>query len=161
MKPARRSLTFASLDRVMPDVDQLLAGHTTVGQWSLGQICNHLMRTLTWTVEGYPKLAPWIVRKTVGPLLLKRILRTGRFPDGITLPRPYLPPPDLDARAEAEALRAALWHFAAHSGPLSDHPMAGQIAPTGNAFIASTAPPACMPGKRQLVIGEDSSLAMG
>ena len=128
MKPGRRPLTFASLDRVMPDVDQLLAGHLTVGNWTLGQICNHLMRSLTWTVEGYPKLAPWLIRKTVGPLLLKRILRTSRFPDGIKLPQQYLPRPDLDERAEAEALRAALWHFAAHSGPLSDHPLAGQIA---------------------------------
>ena len=99
------------------------------------------MCTLTWTIEGYPKLAPWIVRKTAGPLLLKRILQTGRFPDGIKLPRLYLPPPDLDVRAEAETLRAALWLFAAHLGPLSDHPMAGQIArPDWEAFIASTAP---------------------
>jgi Protein of unknown function (DUF1569) len=128
MKPARRTLTFDSLDRVMPDVDRLLAGHTTVGEWSLGQICNHLTTTLTWTVEGYPKLAPWFVRQTVGPLVLRHILKTGRFPDGIKLPQTYLPNPDLDERAEAEALRAALWHFAGHSGPLSDHPMAGQIA---------------------------------
>ncbi|MFI5459648.1 MAG: DUF1569 domain-containing protein [Isosphaerales bacterium] len=38
----RRELSFASLDEVMPDVERLLAGHATVGQWSLGQICNHL-----------------------------------------------------------------------------------------------------------------------
>jgi hypothetical protein len=128
MKPSRRTLTFDSLDLVMPVVDQLLEGHTTVGDWSLGQICNHLTTTLTWTVEGYPKLAPWFVRKTVGPLLLKRILRTGRFPDGIKLPKRYLPKPGVDDRAEAEALRAAIWHFASYSGRLSDHPMAGQIA---------------------------------
>ncbi len=128
MKAGRRPLTFTSLDRVMPDVDQLLAGHTTVGEWSLGQICNHLTTALTWTVEGYPRLVPWVVRKTAGPLLLKRILKTGQFPDRIKLPGRYQPKPDLDERAEAEALRAAFWHFAAHAGPLSDHPMAGQIA---------------------------------
>ena len=87
-----------------------------------------LSQSLTWTVDGFPKLAPWVVRKTIGPLVLRRILRTGRFPDGIKLPKPYLPKPGLDDRAEAEALRAALWHFASHTGPLSDHPMAGQIA---------------------------------
>lgn len=130
MKATRRSLTFASLDRVMPDVDLLLEGHRTVGDWSLGQICNHLTTTLTWTVEGYPKLAPWIVRKTVGPLVLRRILETGRFPDGLKLPTRYLPKAGLDTRAEAEALRSALWHFAGHPGPLSDHPMAGQISRT-------------------------------
>jgi Protein of unknown function (DUF1569) len=125
---SRRPLAFASLDRVMPDVDRLLEGHTTLGHWSLSQICNHLTQSLTWTVDGFPKLAPWFVRKTIGPLVLRRILRTGRFPDGIKLPAPYLPKPGLDDRAEAEALRAALRHFASHTGPLSNHPMAGQIA---------------------------------
>jgi hypothetical protein len=38
----RRELTFASLDDVMPDVERLLAGHVTVGRWTLGQILNHL-----------------------------------------------------------------------------------------------------------------------
>ena len=42
MNTKRRALSFATLDGVMPDVDHLLTGHTTVGQWSLGQICNHL-----------------------------------------------------------------------------------------------------------------------
>lgn len=125
---SRRPLAFASLDRVMPDIDRLLGGHTTVGHWSLGQICNHLTQSLTWTVDGFPSLTPWVVRKTIGPLFLRRILKTGRFPGGIKLPKAYLPKPGLDARAEAEALRAALWHFASHTGPLSDHPMAGQIA---------------------------------
>ena len=44
MNASRRALTFESLDRVMPDVDRLLEGHTTVGTWTLGQICNHLTR---------------------------------------------------------------------------------------------------------------------
>jgi hypothetical protein len=127
MKTARRTLTFSSLDRVMPDVDRLLEGHTTVGNWSLGQICNHLTRGFTCTVEGFPERAPWLVRKTVGPLILNRILTTGRFPRGIKLPREYVPKPGVDARAEAEALRAALRLLASHPGPLAEHPLAGSI----------------------------------
>lgn len=124
----RRPLAFASLDRVMPDVDRLLEGHRTVGQWSLGQICNHLTQSITWTVEGFPPLAPWIVRKTIGPIMVRRMLKTGRSPEGIKLPAAYLPKPGLDDRAEAEALKAALWHFASHTGPLSEHPAAGQLS---------------------------------
>jgi hypothetical protein len=45
----------------------------------------------------------------------------------LPIPQPYLPKSDLDDRAEAEALRAALWHFAAYTNQLSDHPLAGQI----------------------------------
>ena len=35
MKPARRTLSYESIDEIMPDVERLLAGHTTVGNWSL------------------------------------------------------------------------------------------------------------------------------
>src|SRR4051794_21925733 len=128
MNPSRRALRFASLDQVMPDVDRLLEGHTTVGRWSLGQICSHLSKTICYTVEGFPTKAPWLVRKTVGPLIVRRILATGRFPEGIKLPKRSLPSPDADARAEAEALRAALRVLAYHSGPLADHPIAGPIS---------------------------------
>src|SRR5262249_17847808 len=115
MKAARRSLTFASLDEVMPDVDRLLEGHTTVGNWSLGQICSHLARAMNGTVDGFPEKAPWLVRKTAGPLLVRWILWRGRFPAGVKLPEEYRPVPGSDARAEADALRAALRRWAAHS----------------------------------------------
>lgn len=52
MKASRRPLAFASLARVMPDVDRLLEGHTTVGYWSLGQICNHLTQSLKGTTAS-------------------------------------------------------------------------------------------------------------
>jgi hypothetical protein len=53
----------------MPDVQRLLAGHRTVGRWSLAQICNHLAASITWSVEGFPdRPAPWLVRVTLGNL---------------------------------------------------------------------------------------------
>ena len=59
--PERRTLEFARLDDVMPEVDRLLAGHTTVGNWSLGQICNHLSRPRSGSsVEGFGVKAPWL-----------------------------------------------------------------------------------------------------
>jgi hypothetical protein len=127
MKAAQRTLTFDSLDQIMPEVERLLDNHTTVGNWSLGQTCNHLTRSITLTLEGSPERAPWLVRKTIGPLILRRILTTGRFPAWIALPKKYVPKPGVDARAEAEALRAALRRLAAHSGPVADHPFAGPI----------------------------------
>jgi hypothetical protein len=128
MNAARREVSFASLDQVMPDVDRLLVGHVTVGNWSLGQICNHLARGIRSTVEGSPERAPWLVRKTIGPLILKRILKTGRWPSGIKLPKKSEPKPGDDARAEAEALRVALQVLASHPGPLAAHPFAGPIS---------------------------------
>src|SRR5947209_5071320 len=128
--PDRRTLEFARLDDVMPEVDRLLAGHTTVGNWSLGQICNHLTRGIISSVEGAPERAPWLVRKTIGPWILKWVLKTGQIPAGIKLPKQHEPKPGLDPRAEAEALRASLQCLAAHHGPLADHSFGGRISRT-------------------------------
>ena len=125
--PVRRTLSFASLDQVMPDVDRLLQGHSTVREWSLGQMCNHLTSVITGSVEGFPGKAPWIVRATVGRFIIGRLLSTGRMAEGIKLPQDFLPKPELDARAEAEALRAALRLFAANPGPMAMHPFFGTL----------------------------------
>jgi hypothetical protein len=125
-----RQVTISSLDEVMPDVDRLLRGHTTIGNWSLGQICSHLAQAMNFTIDGFPREAfpPWIIRKTLGRLLLWHSLRTGRFTEGLTMPKKYEPTPGTDARVEAESLRATIRRFAAHSGPLAEHPMKGAVS---------------------------------
>jgi hypothetical protein len=125
--PGRRPLVFSSLDQVMPDVDRLLNGHTTVGHWSLGQICNHLAESLVYSVEGFGVQAPWLIRKTLGQIFKRQLFNTGQMREGIQLPEKFLPRPGLDARAEAEALRGALQMYSSHSGPLADHPMFGPL----------------------------------
>jgi hypothetical protein len=124
----RRSLTFASLDEVMPDVDRLLEGHTTVGRWSLGQICNHLAGALRGSVKGIRFRAPWLIRQTVGRLARQRVLKSGRMATGVKIPEEFTPRPGLDARAEAEALRSALRLFNEHSGPMAEHPFFGALS---------------------------------
>jgi hypothetical protein len=130
MKDARRALAFASLDEVMPEVERLLRGHATVGNWSLGQICSHLAQSLQFTIDGFPREVqqPWIIRATVGRFLLWRILRSGRFLEGVRMPVKYQPKPGTDAGAEAESLRAALGRLAAHTGPLADLPFRGPLS---------------------------------
>jgi hypothetical protein len=125
--PARREVSFTSLDQVMRDVDRLLAGHTTVGNWSLGQICNHLAAAMKGSVEGFDVRVPWLFRTLFGPVLKRRILRTGRMPEGVKLPAKALPSPALDDRAEAEALRATIRLYSAYSGPMAAHPFFGPV----------------------------------
>ncbi len=124
----RRALSFSDLDEVMPEVDRLLEGHTTTGHWSLGQICNHLGTAMQYSVEGFPEQAPWLLRRTVGPVAKRQVFSSGAMPEGIMLPGKYLPAPGLDSRAEAEALRATIRLFAAHAGRLADHPLFGSMS---------------------------------
>jgi Protein of unknown function (DUF1569) len=123
----RRPLTFDTLDRVMPDVDRLMAGHTTVGNWTLGQICNHLTIGLIGSIDGMDLRVPWVLRKLVAPLVLRRILSAGSMGEGVKVPPALLPKSEVDDRAEVEALRAALQMFAAHSGPMAAHPFFGTL----------------------------------
>ncbi|AGA25058.1 DUF1569 domain-containing protein [Singulisphaera acidiphila] len=123
----RRTLSFATLDRVMPDVDQLLEGHETLGNWSLGQICNHLATGITGSVDGFPFRTPWIYRKTLGAVRRRRVFQTGRMATGVQLPSRFCPKPGLDARAEAEALRATLRYYAGYQEPLAMHPIFGEL----------------------------------
>ncbi len=127
---ARRTLAFSSVDQVMPDVDRLLNGHKTAGNWSLGQICSHLTGTFQSSIEGFPIKMPWLMRATIGKVVKKKILASGKMDEGIKIPERFLPKPGLDDRAEAEALRAALRLYAAHTGPVANHPMFGPMSRT-------------------------------
>jgi hypothetical protein len=122
--PSRRELTFASLDGVMPEVERLLDGHTTVGQWSLAQICRHLATSIRRTVGGSPSTR----ERSDFDALRIRFFRSGRIPEGIEMPTPALkPPPGLDARAEADALGTAIAGLAQAEGPFPDHPLLGPL----------------------------------
>jgi Protein of unknown function (DUF1569) len=48
--------------------------------------------------------------------------------EGIKIPEAFLPKPGLGAGVQAEALRAALRLYAAHTGPLAEHPFFGRIS---------------------------------
>lgn len=126
--PGRRVLRFESLDQVMPDVDRLLQGHQTVGNWTLGQICNHLSLAMLGSLEGYPlRPLPGFVRATAGRLIMNHMFKTEQIREGFWLPKKDSPKPGLDARAEAEALRATLGLFAAESEPKGVHPFFGKL----------------------------------
>jgi hypothetical protein len=130
MTKGRRAIRFASLRDVPADVDRLLAGNRTLGRWSLAQILNHLAVSIRYTTEGFPgRHAPWLIRKTIGFLVLQLMLRTERIAEGMKIPREYLPAPDLDATCEAEKLRAAIDQLLTATGGLKPHPLVGELSP--------------------------------
>jgi hypothetical protein len=130
--PERRTLGFTRLDDVMPDVDRLLAGHATAGNWSLGQICSHLSDAFRFSVDGFGVQAPWLIRATLGRIAKAKVLREGRIKPGIKLPDSFRPRPGLDARAEAEALRASIAYYLAHPETRAMHPFFGGMTNAEN-----------------------------
>lgn len=121
---ARRALTFASLDEIMPDVERLLAGHVTSGRWTLAQILYHLATALRYAATAEADTGEPTREQDV---LRRRFFSRASFPDGVELPAVLEPPPGLDARAEADSLRAAIALFASRTGPFPTHPRLGPL----------------------------------
>lgn len=106
----RRPLRFASLEELRADAVRLVeGGATTVGGWSLGQIIEHLARTIDMSLDGVSFRAPWPIR------VLCRVVRwfSPNFFFDRPMPAGFRAPPGL-ARAlivEAADPREALAHL--------------------------------------------------
>ena len=124
--PERRHLAFDRIEAIMPEVDGLLAGHATVGRWTLGMICDHLARTVTLALDSPPAAAPATREQAVARRLF---FRAAAFPEGQTPPLAVQDPDPLaDPAAAAEALRGALDRLAIHAGPFPAHPVIGPLS---------------------------------
>jgi hypothetical protein len=120
----RRVLTFASLDEIMPDVDHLRAGHSTVGQWTLGQILYHLAMSFRLTTR---RAAPSSSRP-FSESLRRRFFQSARFPDGAEAPHLLLlPPADCNVDEQANALEHGIARLVSATGPFPDHPFLGPL----------------------------------
>ncbi len=126
MTPARRTLRFADLDEVMPDVERLLQGHTTVGRWSLAQICCHLATVMRRVVD-LPASTPSDPSQWVPEEQKRQVLESGLLPEGLPGPADLMPPESLDDHAEAEGLRQAIAHYRASAGPAIPHRIFGPL----------------------------------
>jgi hypothetical protein len=126
MTPGRRTLRYESFDDVMPDVERLLEGHSTVGRWSLAQICRHLAAALRRIVD-LPATTPQDPSKWVAEDRKRELFASGLLPEGIPGPPETMPADGLDAREEAEGLRAALAYYRASPGPANPHRLLGPL----------------------------------
>jgi hypothetical protein len=122
----RRTLRYKSLDEVMPDVERLLEGHSTVGQWSLAQICRHLATVMRRVVD-MPASTPQDPSQWVGEEQKRQVLDSGMLPEGLPGPPQLMPTETLGEHEEAEGLRQAIAHYKASAGPVIPHRIFGPL----------------------------------
>lgn len=127
MTPGRRTLRYDNLDEIMPDVERLLKGYTTVGRWSVGQMCRHLAAIMRASVD-LPASTQFDPSLRVDADRKRVILETGSIPEGLATGQPFDPPGGLDDREEAEGLRSAIAYYAASPGPALAHPLLGPLS---------------------------------
>jgi hypothetical protein len=126
MTPGRRTLRYESFDEVMPDVERLLAGHRTVGSWSLARICNHLAAVLRRHVD-LPASAVFDPGDRVSEEQKRLVFETGVLPEGIGAPPGVVAEAVGGEREEAEGLRAAMAYYRASPGPAIPHRILGPL----------------------------------
>ncbi len=122
----RRRLSFQALDEIMPEVQRLLKGHAVAGQWSLGQICNHLSGAIRLTARPTSSAVPPATPEQAA--LKERFFAAGVFPDGRQSPPPFVPREDLDLAAEVASLASAIERFQGATGPYPSHPYLGPLS---------------------------------
>ncbi len=82
----RRRLRFERLEDIEEDARRLAAGKVNqLGNWSLGQVLNHLATVMHQSIDGVPMRVAWWMR-LLGPMIKKRLITRG-MPAGFKIPQ--------------------------------------------------------------------------
>lgn len=130
----RRKLEFSTLDEAVRDAELLLAyGYEKSGTWDLGQCCHHLAILMAFPMDGFPRfsfplnLTSWLLKNTVAPRYLKKVLDSGVWPAGNPTDKRTVPPAGGDEKEAVEMLRQAVGRLLAHTGPFQPSPLFGML----------------------------------
>ena len=129
----RRKLSFASLDEVVADAENLLArGYDRAGNWTLAQVSGHLAEWMRFPLDGPPRIpllvrpVVWLMRVTVGGRMRRAILERGFTPGKPTF-RETVPPVESEDAAGVARLREVVGRWKTHTGELFPSPLFGRM----------------------------------
>jgi hypothetical protein len=126
---SRRTVDYSTLEEVRLDAEALAAGpYATVGNWTFGQILEHLAQAMHASIDGFPFGAPWYMR-LVAPLVKNSVL-TRRMKPGFKLPKAaasYLPSADATVEESLTRLVNGIERLEVET-PNAPHPVFGKLA---------------------------------
>ena len=123
----RRALRLADVAQIMPEVRRLVPAHHTVGNWSLGQICRHLVASVIGSMEGFDLRNHRVKRFFIRRKMLEVALTKG-IPPGWTVDPNLTPPSYVNLDEVVEALAGAIERYQRHKGKLHAHPLFGELS---------------------------------
>jgi hypothetical protein len=125
-----RELKFSGYSDVLAEIGRLQgSGYEKSGQWSLGQICDHLAYFMEGELDGFTFKVPFLVKLLFGRLVLRRILSTGKMKSGIRTPQDPLPAPTMPDDAGIARLEKIIGRLEVHQGEMHDSPFFGHLTP--------------------------------
>jgi len=93
----RRKPKFESYEDIIREIEELeKIGYSRLGNWSLGQICEHLGFYFKGSLEGFEFKAPWIIRILVGKPFRWWLMRREGYPDNSQTVPQSVPPENVD-----------------------------------------------------------------
>lgn len=126
----RRQVHYDSYDDLLADAERLAGGEVTmVGNWTLGQIFQHLAVAYNGAIDGLPFSVPWFVKFMARTFMKKRFLYKG-MPSGFQIPDKHRGHFVADETTTTEdglaALRAAVERLKTESHR-EPHPVFGEL----------------------------------
>lgn len=129
--PGRRDLRFDSYDELLSDAQKLADGEVMlVGNWTLGQIFQHLATAYNGSIDGLNFKVSWII-KVMARLLMKKKFLYGQMPSGFQIPEKnraeFVPEDSTSIETALAALKAAVHRLQTESQRVV-HPVLGELS---------------------------------
>jgi Protein of unknown function (DUF1569) len=125
----RRKLRFNTITEAIADAESVMSQPCrTVGNWTSGQIFDHLARTVRINFDGPHGQAPWFLRTFVAPFMRKKFV-TDAMPAGFQFRpqmEPFRPAENADAKTALSELRTQLTRLK-REAPTAPHPFFGKM----------------------------------
>ena len=125
----RRTLRFNSIVEAIADAESVTSNpHLTLGNWTAGQILDHLARTVRIMFDGPHGQAPWFLRTFVAPFMRKKFV-TSPMPSGFQFTPQmdaFRPDDKADANTALSELRQQLARLEKEA-PTAPHPFFGKM----------------------------------
>ena len=109
----RRGVTFKSYDDVLADAERLAGNDAkTTGNWTLGQIFEHLAKSIHSSIDGTDMQFPWLMKKIFSLVMNKEKMLTRPIPPGYKIPKKgqaqFAPDPSVSTEDGLRQLREAI-----------------------------------------------------
>lgn len=105
-----RTLHFQSIDDIATELDRIELAHragtlTHTGNWTPGQIMDHLATFFVIALDGGDKMLPAPVRWLIRAAFIKSMMGPKPMPKGFKAPKSFQPPSVVDVEAGLTVLR--------------------------------------------------------
>ncbi|NOY40931.1 MAG: DUF1569 domain-containing protein [Planctomycetes bacterium] len=127
----RRQVSYQSYDDLLADAEKLAGGDVEmVGNWTLAQVFDHLVRSFNASIDGIGFKLPWLMRVVAAPIFKHKMLNVA-LPSGFKIGKSskgkFYPHEDVGLEDSLDRLRKAIERCKTER-TRSMHPLFGDLS---------------------------------